>query len=84
MTREELTDAIIERSNAEYIKFIHCVEAAYSSTVEHEGHYDEGIFSIAFIEALRKSGVNPSIAATMVYFARKHIESIQDKEAGNG
>lgn len=84
MTREELGDKIIGRCDREYGNFTRCIESMYDTTVEKLGYYDEKIFAVTFCKTLHDTGAHPSIVTTLLYFARKHIEAIQNKEANNG
>lgn len=83
MTDKELCDKIIERSNEGHTKFINSIDHMYNYMKDTVG-YNEDLFILAVGNSYRKAGVDPQIAATLMYFVRQRVNELLTKEADNG
>lgn len=83
MTNKELYDMVIEHSNEAHAKFINSIDHMYNNMKDTMG-YDEELFILAAVDRCREAGIDPQIAATLIYFVRKRVKELLTKEADNG
>lgn len=83
MTNKELCDKIIECSNKEHTKFVNSIDHMYNYMKDTVG-YNEDLFILAVGDSYRKAGVDPQIAATLIYFVRQRVKELLTKEVDNG